>query len=75
MGDAAKINKHFFCGECGSSLYTELEIMPESVYIKAGGLDGVASQLGGTAATELYTEDRVPYLKPTDGAEQLHALS
>lgn len=27
-GASGKINKHWFCSNCGSSLYTELEIMP-----------------------------------------------
>ncbi|KAJ3477727.1 hypothetical protein NLG97_g8762 [Lecanicillium saksenae] len=35
IGDSGKINKHFFCGNCGSSLYTELEIMPTAVCVKA----------------------------------------
>ncbi|KAI1854410.1 hypothetical protein JX265_012444 [Neoarthrinium moseri] len=75
IGDSGKINKHFFCGDCGSSLFTELEIMPESTYVKAGGLDGGASKLGNKVAVELYTKDRMPYLKPADGAQQLHALN
>lgn len=34
-GDSGKINKHFFCGTCGSSLYTELEVMPDVTCVKA----------------------------------------
>ncbi|CRK25666.1 hypothetical protein BN1723_013652, partial [Verticillium longisporum] len=44
---SGKINKHFFCGDCGSSLYTELEVLPDVTCVKAGGLDGGAASLDG----------------------------
>lgn len=69
-GDSGKINKHFFCGNCGSSLYTELEVMPDVTCVKAGGLDGGAASLGGKIGVEFYTKDRVSYLVPAEGAKQ-----
>ena len=69
-GDSGKINKHFFCDNCGSSLYTELEVMPEMTCVKAGGLDGGESSLGGKIDVEFYTKDRVSYLGGVDGAKQ-----
>ncbi|KAK5077277.1 hypothetical protein LTS08_008580 [Lithohypha guttulata] len=69
-GNSGKINKHFFCGTCGSGLYTELEVMPEMTCVKAGGLDGGAASLGGKVGVEFYTKDRVSYLQGIDGAKQ-----
>ncbi|KAG9252532.1 Mss4-like protein [Emericellopsis atlantica] len=69
-GDSGKINKHFFCSNCGSSLYTELEIMPDMTVIKAGGLDGGAASLGNAVGAELYVKDRVSYLHSIEGAKQ-----
>lgn len=74
-GGSGKINKHFFCSNCGSSLYTELEAMPEATIIKAGTLDGGAASLGGKIAVEFYTKDRVSYLQGHEGAKQLQALT
>ncbi|KND90079.1 hypothetical protein TOPH_05319 [Tolypocladium ophioglossoides CBS 100239] len=70
VGASGKINKHFFCATCGSSLYTELEIMPTVTCVKAGGLDGGAASLGGKIGVEFYTKDRVSYLQGCEGAQQ-----
>lgn len=70
IGASGKINKHFFCSNCGSSLYTELEVMPDVTCVKAGGLDGGAASLGNKIGVEFYTKDRVGYLGGCDGAKQ-----
>ena len=41
-GDSGKENLHWFCQNCGSSLYTELEVMPDMTCVKTGSLDKVA---------------------------------
>ena len=69
-GASGKINKHFFCGNCGSSLYTELEVMPDVTCVKSGGLDGGAANLGGKIGVEFYCKDRVSYLPEVSGAKQ-----
>jgi len=69
-GNSGKVNKHFFCGQCGSSLYTELEVMPDVTCVKAGGLDGGAASLDGKIGVEFYTKDRVGYLQGVEGAKQ-----
>jgi hypothetical protein len=69
VGNSGKINKHFFCGTCGSSLYTELEVMPDMTCVKAGGLDGGKADLG-SIAVEFYTKDRVGFAKEVEGAKQ-----
>lgn len=32
VGASGKVNKHWFCSNCGSSLYTELEVMPDMTW-------------------------------------------
>ncbi|KAJ5555119.1 Glutathione-dependent formaldehyde-activating enzyme/centromere protein V [Penicillium sp. DV-2018c] len=74
IGDSGKINKHFFCPTCGSSLYTELEIMPDMTCVKAGTLDGGEANLGGKVDVEFYAKDRPSYLAPVAGAKQEQML-
>ncbi|KAF2807095.1 DUF636 domain-containing protein [Mytilinidion resinicola] len=69
IGASGKVNKHFFCGNCGSSLYTELEIMPDVACVKSGCLDGGAKD--HDIKVEFYTKDRLGYAKEIPGAEQL----
>jgi hypothetical protein len=68
VGASGKVNKHWFCGNCGSSLYTELEIMPDVTCVKSGGLDGGAAN--HPVAVEFYTKDRLGYTQAVSGAEQ-----
>lgn len=73
-GTSGKINKHFFCSTCGSSIYTELEIMPELTCVKAGTLDNKETNLGGKIDVEFYVKDRPSYLPPLEGAKQEQML-
>lgn len=70
VGDSGKINKHFFCSNCGSSLYTELEVMPDMTCVKAGGLDGGEANLANKVDVEFYTKKRATYLSNVEGAKQ-----
>ena len=65
---SGKINKHWFCSTCGSSLYTNLEIMPGVTIVKSGGLDNGAADHG--IDVEFYNRDRLSYTKPISGADQ-----
>jgi len=69
VGNSGKVNKHFFCGTCGSGLYTELEVMPDVTCVKAGGLDGGKADIG-VPGVEFYTKDRVSFAKECEGAKQ-----
>ncbi|KAK8058121.1 hypothetical protein PG994_008569 [Apiospora phragmitis] len=69
-GASGKNNRHFFCGTCGSSLYTKLDVMPGVIIIKAGGLDNGKAALGGKVDVEFYCKDRVSYLSDQSGAKQ-----
>lgn len=48
--------------DCGSGLYTELEVMPDVTCVKAGGLDDGGAHLGNKIGVEFYTKDRAQYL-------------
>jgi hypothetical protein len=69
-GASGKNNRHFFCGDCGSSLYTKLDVIPGKVIIKAGGLDEGRQKLDGKVAVEFYCRDRVPYIGAVADAKQ-----
>ncbi|KAF4966545.1 hypothetical protein FSARC_5787 [Fusarium sarcochroum] len=71
-GASGKINHHFFCGDCGSSLYTRLDIMAGKIIIKAGGLDEGKANLDNKIGVEFYCRDRVSYLQSAEGAKQEH---
>lgn len=65
------MNHTFFCGDCGSSLYRQPDLMPEMMSIEARSLDGGAARLeGGKIDAEAFTERRVAYLEPIVGANQ-----
>ena len=55
--------------ECGSSLYTLLDVMPDAVCIKSGSIDdkGVRDYSVGV---EFYCKDRLGYVKANEGAKQ-----
>ncbi|MCJ1455368.1 hypothetical protein MMC28_005723 [Mycoblastus sanguinarius] len=77
-GDSGKMNDHWFCGDCGSSLYTELEesspntpkVMPDAVCIKAGGIDDKSVRDFKKLGVEFYCKDRLGFAAPVEGAEQ-----
>ena len=53
----------------GSSLYTELEVMPDATCVKAGSLDDKALR-DSDMAVEFYTKDRMHFAVPVKGADQ-----
>ncbi|RDA90110.1 hypothetical protein CP533_2586 [Ophiocordyceps camponoti-saundersi (nom. inval.)] len=68
--DNGHANRRFFCANCGSGLYSELDILPDYTCIKAGSLHGRAAGLDGKVDFELYAKQRVDYLRPCSGARQ-----
>ncbi|KAL7949434.1 Mss4-like protein [Trichoderma barbatum] len=70
VGDSGKINRHFFCGNCGSSLYGKLDVMPGDIVIKTGGLDNGAANME-KIAVEFYCERRLGYVSAQEGANQV----
>lgn len=70
IGDSGKVNKHFFCGNCGSTLWNKLDVMEGMTVIKAGGLDDGKADLKDIGV-EFYVKDRVSFAKEVEGAKQL----
>ncbi|KAF3073502.1 glutathione-dependent formaldehyde-activating enzyme domain-containing protein [Trichoderma breve] len=70
IGDSGKKNRHFFCANCGSSLYGVLDVMPGEIVIKSGGLDNGAADLKNVGL-EFYCERRLSIVPPTEGAKQV----
>ena len=70
IGDSGKFNEHFFCSTCGTSLYTELKVMPHMMCIKVGGLDGGKADIG-KVGVEFYTKDRVSFAKKVEGPSRM----
>jgi hypothetical protein len=69
IGNSGKVNKHFFCGNCGSSLYNKLDVLEGMIVIKAGGLDGGKADLENFGV-EFYTKDRLSFVKELQGSKQ-----
>ncbi|KAG9235934.1 DUF636 domain protein [Amylocarpus encephaloides] len=72
-GSSGKSYPHYFCGDCGSSLYGEPEFMPGVTLVKAGTLDNGAAEI--EVGVELYNKSRVGYTKPIDGAKQAETMA
>ncbi|KAK2624805.1 hypothetical protein QTJ16_005998 [Diplocarpon rosae] len=69
-GDSGKQNNHFFCGDCGSGLYTELEVMPDQTCIKSGSVDD-KSVRDYPVGVEFYVKDRMHYSAAVADAKQV----
>ncbi|KAG7428031.1 hypothetical protein Forpi1262_v011189 [Fusarium oxysporum f. sp. raphani] len=74
IGGSGNFNRHYFCDNCGSGLFTKLDIMGGQVVIKAGSLDDGSTNLGGRIENEFYCKDRVSYLSPLANAKQHERL-
>ncbi|KAL2836329.1 Mss4-like protein [Aspergillus pseudoustus] len=59
VGASGKTARRFFCSTCESSLYTDLEIMPDVTCIKGGKID-----------VEFYVKDRASYVAAVEGVKQ-----
>ena len=62
-GDSGKPIHRHFCSRCGTTLYTEFEVDPEHVSIKACSLDDPS---GLTPDRHLFTIRKQPWLKLAD---------
>ncbi|KAH8807884.1 Mss4-like protein [Xylogone sp. PMI_703] len=69
---AGKPHPHYFCGDCGSSLYSQPEGMAGTTLIKSGTLDNGASNIN--IAAELFTRNRKGFLTAIEGAQQAQTM-
>lgn len=68
IGELHRTNtSRFFCGNCGSPIYSQIEAYPGVVYIKAGTLDDT-SDLNPTV--ELWCRSAQGWVPPVPGAER-----
>jgi hypothetical protein len=58
----------FFCGHCGSQLYSRVTVMPGMVFVKSGSLDD-ASWL--EPASSFWADSAQPWARPL--TDQVHA--
>ncbi|KAJ5979801.1 hypothetical protein N7481_007099 [Penicillium waksmanii] len=63
---SGKEHRHFFCGDCGSSLYSQPEGMPGVTQIKSGNLHDTAIPIG----VEIFATRRLGYVTPIVSANQ-----
>lgn len=73
LGASGKDHAHFFCDNCGSSLYSQPDVMPGTTLIKAGGLSGPASDIS-PVGVEFYIKDRPSYARPISEAKQARTM-
>ncbi|KAH8886373.1 hypothetical protein GQ53DRAFT_875472 [Thozetella sp. PMI_491] len=72
LAAAGKPHHHFFCGDCGSSLYSQPEGMEGVTLVKGGSLDGGASNF--PVQVEFFVKDRRVFDLAVDGAQQLQTM-
>ncbi|KAH8658309.1 Mss4-like protein [Xylariales sp. PMI_506] len=73
-GDSGLSHVHFFCGDCGSSLYSQPDSMEGTTLIKAGTLDNGAA-LHLPIKVEFFARSRPSFETPVAGANQLLTMS
>lgn len=70
-GDSGSIVTRFFCGDCGSSLWSQSTTYGETKVIKAGILDtDGALEAEGKPLLELYVRSRLSWREAVEGAVQ-----
>lgn len=60
--------------DCGSSLYTMLDSLPDVTVVKSGGLDDPEIRRSLAVGIELYTKDRIGFVNELHGAQQEEAF-
>ncbi len=63
-GESGRSVVRSFCGECGSQLFSEVEVMPGLFFVKSGALDD-ASWI--EPASSFWASSAQPWCKPAEG--------
>ncbi|KAJ5235859.1 hypothetical protein N7489_005950 [Penicillium chrysogenum] len=76
--DSGNAIKNYFCPDCGTPLYG-LRIKPhgdrdETTVIRAGIFDNVGILHERTPVVEIYTEQRLKWVSPIEGADQFTGM-
>ena len=66
--DSGRVLQRFFCGDCGSPIYSQRDISPERMVVRAGSFDD-SSAMRITA--HIWTKSARPWSYIDPGSEQL----
>ena len=66
--DSGRLLQRFFCGNCGSPVYSQRDNMPERMVVRAGSLDDSSAM---TITTHIWTRSARPWSHIEAGTEQL----
>ena len=67
VADSGRTLNRYFCGECGSAIYSQREATPEMVVVRAGSMDN-AGDMKVTA--HIWTTSKRPWAYIEPGAAQ-----
>jgi len=73
--ESGRVVTFVFCPECGSSLWREGDIAPDAKVVRAGTLDDKQAREDASPLAELYTENRVEWLKEQQDAKQFSKMT
>jgi hypothetical protein len=68
IGDSGKHVFRHFCGDCGSPINSQAELMPGFVIVKAGTADAPG---GWIPAIEVYCDSALPWVLPLPGVKRV----
>ncbi|KAL1695832.1 Mss4-like protein [Schizophyllum commune] len=74
VGGSGKKVVNTFCGDCGSTLWREMELDPSARVLKVGTLDDAGALHKLKPGVELYTTRRAEWLTEQPGTVQKEAL-
>lgn len=66
--DSGRLLQRFFCGDCGSPIYSQRDNMPERMVVRAGSFDDSSAM---RIATHIWTKSARPWSHIDPGCEQL----
>jgi len=66
--DSGRTLLRFFCGDCGSPIYSQREASPERIVVRAGTFDDSSAM---TIAAHIWTKSARPWSHIEPGSEQL----
>ncbi|CAH0033865.1 unnamed protein product [Clonostachys rhizophaga] len=69
-GGSGHLVTNYFCANCGVTLYREGEVMPGTLFVKAGVLDDVQAVNQLRPHGEIFVRTRPDWVTPVAGASQ-----
>uniref|UniRef100_A0A8H7K4K1 CENP-V/GFA domain-containing protein n=1 Tax=Bionectria ochroleuca TaxID=29856 RepID=A0A8H7K4K1_BIOOC len=69
-GGSGQLVTNYFCANCGVTLYREGEVMPGTLFVKAGVLDDIQAVNQLRPHGEIFVRARPDWVTPVAGASQ-----